>query len=122
MEAAVIDGGEVGGGDSAISVTVKFTESLVNDTLPLFVGAAADSHKELVVVNSAVLVGVEGIDQDFSLALGDVHAHVFDSPVELLLVEFAVAVNRVHDSEGSAHATDGLGAAGRKSAAHFRND
>ena len=40
------------------------------------------------------------------LVLGDVGAHVLKAPVEFLHLDLAIAVV-VHDSESTAHATDG---------------
>ena len=121
MEVAVIDGGEVGGRDSATAVVVKLAEGLVNECLTLFVGGSADAGQEFIEINSAIMVSVESFDQDFSLTLRNIHSHVLDAPVEFLLVELAVG-GIVHDSECAAESTNSLGATGSQGVSHLGQD
>ena len=121
MEAAVEHGGQVGGSDTAIAVSVKLCEGLVNGSLTLLVGASTDSDKELVVVDEAVFVGVEALDKNFTFALADGDSEVLDAPVEFLLVELAVSVV-VNDAECTAHAANGLGSASGESSAYLGNN
>ena len=53
------------------------------------------------------MVGVEEVDEDLGLTLCNVNSHVFDAPVELLLIELSVATV-INDFEHAAHASDGL--------------
>ena len=118
MEAAVIDWSEISASDTAISIVVELAESLVDKFLASLIGHASHSDEELVVVNTAVLVGIETLDENFTLTLCDVHSQVLDAPVELLLIELPVAIV-IDDTEGPSHSTDGLSAAGSKSSTNF---
>lgn len=99
---AVVDTGEVAGGDNIIGViTVELGESLVDDGLADFVGLATETNEELIEGNETVRVDIEGVDKDASFLLGEGASHVLKAPVELLLVQFAVTVV-INDLEGAA--------------------
>ena len=119
--AAVVDDAEVGRGDGAVSVTVELSEASSNDVLAGLVGLAAEADKELVVGDDSVFVGVEVLEEDLGLTHGDGGTEVLNSPVELLLVDFAVAVV-IEDAEGTAHATDGADATGVEAVSYLVED
>ena len=107
MERAVVDGSEISGCDSAVTVNIKLSESLVDVDLSGFVGASTESDEEFIVVNETVLVGIKVFNENLSLALRDVDSHVFDAPVKFLFVEGSVTTV-VHNLEDTSHSSDGL--------------
>lgn len=117
----VVAGGQVSAVHLAGTVGVELGEGAVDDLLAHFVGLATDAAEELVEVNEAVAVGVESLEANLGLALADGATKVLKAPVELLLVELAVAL-LVHDLEGAAETTDGLAAAGLQVAADLIED
>ena len=104
--ARVVDDAQVARVDNTVAILIELLESLVNDGHTGGVRCSTDSVEELVEADDAVLVGVEVAEQDLGLVLGDVGAHVLKAPVELLHLNLAIAIV-VHDSESTAHATDG---------------
>ena len=91
---------------------------MVDDLLTGLVGSATDSVEELIEAHNTVLVGIQVAKEDGGLVLGDVGAEVLQSPIELLHVNFTVAVI-VHDSEGASHATNRAHAARLKASLHL---
>ena len=104
--ARVIDNAQVGRGDRAVAVLVELCEGHVDDSHAGLIGGAADAVQELVVADNTVLVEVQVVEEELSLALGNISAEVLQAPVELLHVNLAITIV-VHDFERAAHATDG---------------
>lgn len=69
VERGVVDGGQVSGGDSAVTVGVELAEGFLDVGHSQFVRASADSDEEFIVVDLTILVGVEVINENFRLAL-----------------------------------------------------
>lgn len=104
--ACVVHHAQVGRGDRAVAVLVELGEALANDLHAGRVRHAADAVQEFVVAHHAILIRVQVLKQKLGLAFGDICAQVLQAPVELLLVDLAVAIV-VHDAEGATHTADG---------------
>lgn len=115
---AVIDYAHVARVDHAVAVLVKLAEALVDDRLAGSVGGSTDSVKELIVADDAILVEVKVVEEDAGFSLGNLGAHVLQSPIELLLVDLAVTIV-VHDFEGTTHAADGSHTTGGEASFNF---
>ena len=119
VHTAVVDGRQVGCGDAAVAIGIKFKEGFVNEGLSALIGCSTDSEQELIVVHISVLVGVQVVNEEFCFALGHIDAHVLEAPVEFLFVELAVSIDGVHDSERATHATDGPDSTSHKGFFHL---
>ena len=98
--------------DITVAILVKLGKGLVDPLLAGCAGLATDLEEELVEVNGAVLFGVEGIKQHLGFSLGDVHTVVFQTEVELLLVQLARPVVLGDDMEGASEAAQLSGSLG----------
>jgi hypothetical protein len=121
VHGAVVHGAQIASSDARSTVNVEFVEGRVDAFLAHLVGASAHAEEELIEVDVAIVVGVEALEEHGALVLGKLAAHILKAPVELLLVELAVALH-VHDSERAAETTDGLGTAGHEVFTHLLDD
>ena len=103
--AAVIDDSQVGGGNGAAAIRVEFCEGLIDDLLARRVGGTTDTVQEFIVADDAVLIHIQMVEQELCLTLSDVGTEVLHAPVELLHVDFAVAII-IEDAERTAHTAD----------------
>ena len=116
--AGVVYDAEVSRGNSAIAITIKLGEALIDNSLSVGVWRSAEAIEELVVTDNAILVSVKVVQKGLGLAHVDVDSVILKAPVELLLVDFAIAIV-VHDAERTAHTTDGPNSAGSQAGFHL---
>ena len=81
-------------------------------TSPLLNGTYADSHEELVEVDTTVVVSVEECHQCVGLIPRDSDLDFTQAGVELVFVDLVVSIEGVEVPESSAEATDGLSTPG----------
>ena len=116
--ASVINDAKVSRGDLTVAIAVKLGETPIDNLLSCLIWRPAKAVEELVVTDDAILVGIKVVQESLGLAHVDVHSVVLQTPVELLLVDFAVAIV-VHDAERAAHATDSPDSAGLQAGSHL---
>ena len=116
--ASVVYDAKVSRGDRTISIAVKLGETLIDNLLSIGIWRPAEAVEELVVTDNAILVSVKVVQKGLGLAHVDVDSVILQAPIELLLVDFAVAIV-VHDAERTAHTTDSPDTAGLQAGSHL---
>jgi len=85
---------------------------LLGTVPPIEFQTYADSDKELVEVDVAVVVGVEEAHEGVGLLTSDSDLDLTETGVELFSIDLLVSIEGVEVSESSSETSDGLGSPG----------
>ena len=89
----------------AILILVENLEGLLDKDLSEFVHFTSDDSEEFVVVDGAVTIAIEDVEQASCFFLIESNPEIFDSFPKFLNLQYAVVVV-VHNLEDSLHAKD----------------
>ena len=99
---------QIASGYNAWTISIKLHEGSVNDGLSLLIQLTSEADKELIKVNSAILIGIKIRKEAVGLVLGEVAARLVESYEEFLSINLSVSIIIIL-FESSIEASDSFG-------------
>ena len=87
VESGAVESLQIIDGDATRPVSVELVEGLFNKLLPVVVDGSSDSQKELVIIQAAILVLVEEVEDLLDVTVSNVDLEVADRLPELTDIE-----------------------------------
>ena len=87
VESGAVESFQIIDGDATRPISVELVEGLFNKLLPVVVDGSSDSQKELVIIQAAILVLVEEVEDLLDVTVSNVDLEVADRLPELTDIE-----------------------------------